>query len=278
MTTVGVFHRIISDTLKRPPQQVRVLDFGCGSGELVRELLGQGYDAFGCDIGSDWPADRGEWQRGLPATKWATEFRDRLSPIQSKPYRLPYDDATFDAVISLSVLEHVQNKEEAFAEFARVIKPDGIGAHMFPSKWNFRECHLFVPMVSILWPNIPAWWLDFWALLGIRNQFQAGIGWREVAKLNKAYCRDGIHYWSRKRIHVAFDRVFGGHLNYDLPRAAASDRKLVHWVAESGIGAILFRVRDALGNVCTGHPNLLAHKYDARSGFAGARSVETGGQ
>jgi len=260
LSVAKIFDAIIRDALKQPPAPLRVLDFGCGSGDLVRELMARGYDAYGCDIDADWPADRGEWKRGLPATSWAREFRDRLSPIQSSPYLLPYDDATFDAVVSVSVLEHVQNKEEAFAEVSRVLKPGGIGAHMFPSKYNIRECHLFVPMVSIFWPNVPGWWLDLWAFLGIRNQFQKGLGWREVAKLNKAYCRDGIHYWTRSEIDDAFDRVFGGHFNCDVPRASVSSRAAVRFLAASGIGRLLFPLRDALGNVCAGHPNLVAHR------------------
>lgn len=255
MSTAGVFNSIMTETLQRPSSQIRVLDFGCGSGELVRGFISLGYDAYGCDIGADWPQDYGEWKRGLPATSWAREFRDRLSPIQSSPYRLPYDDVTFDAVVSVSVLEHVQNKKEAFAEIARVLKPDGIGAHIFPSKWNIRECHLFVPLVSILWPNVPGWWLDLWAFLGIRNQFQTNLGWREVALLNKAYCREGIHYWSKRQFRKAFDESFGGHLNLDRPRAAASSRAAVHFISSSGLGHVLFPLRDALGNVCIGHPN-----------------------
>jgi SAM-dependent methyltransferase len=268
MTTVEIFGRIFADTLKRPADEIRVLDFGCGSGDLVHELLAKGYDAYGCDIGADWPSDHGEWKRGLPATSWARNFSDRLSPIQPKPYRLPYEDATFDAVVSVSVLEHVQNKEEAFGELARILKPDGIGAHMFPSKWNIRECHLFVPMVSILWPNVPGWWLDLWAFLGVRNQFQKGLNWREVAKLNKAYCRDGIHYWTKRKVHDAFDKTFGGHLDLDSSRAAASPRSVVRFVALSGLGRGLFPLRDALGNVCAGHPNLIAHQQRATSSLS----------
>src|SRR5262249_50773782 len=80
--------------------KVRVLDFGCGAGELVGHLLALGYDAHGCDIvlASDAP--------GIAAA--AQRFRK----IEQAPYRLPYDDVSFDVVLSTSVLEHARNPEE----------------------------------------------------------------------------------------------------------------------------------------------------------------------
>src|SRR5262245_46801864 len=70
--------------------RVRVLDFGCGAGELVAHLLALGYDARGCDIvlASDAPCIAAAPQR----------FRE----IARVPYRLPYDDASFDVVLSTS--------------------------------------------------------------------------------------------------------------------------------------------------------------------------------
>ena len=49
--TAQFFDRAIRD-IARPQGTglVRVLDFGCGSGELVERLLALGYDAHGCDV------------------------------------------------------------------------------------------------------------------------------------------------------------------------------------------------------------------------------------
>src|SRR2546426_9889444 len=88
------------------PSQTKVVDFGCGSGELTNHFLGLGYDAYGCDI-------KPYWQQNSRATV------ERLATISLTPYRLPYESDMLDVVVSTSVLEHAQNKEELFQEIHR---------------------------------------------------------------------------------------------------------------------------------------------------------------
>ena len=96
--TAQFFDRAIRD-IARPQGTglVRVLDFGCGSGELVERLLALGYDAHGCDV--------------VPAPA-AGAAAQRYRRIELSPYRLPFDDGSFDVVLSASVLEHARNPEE----------------------------------------------------------------------------------------------------------------------------------------------------------------------
>lgn len=168
----------------------RVLDFGCGAGALVQEMQALGFDAYGCDF--------------------EVADHDRLARIATNPYRLPYLDATMDVVVSTSVLEHAQNTEKCFREIHRVLRPGGIALHIFPGKWYLpTEPHIRVPLVNWLWPRRPRWWLALWALLGIRNEFQAGLEWPEVVALNDAYIRDGLCYRSTRFLDRASRRVFG---------------------------------------------------------------------
>jgi hypothetical protein len=51
--------------------------------------------------------------------------------------------------------------------------------------------HVFVPLATVL-RNRP--WLGFWALLGIRNQFQRGLPWREVMNKNHDYLLNETNY------------------------------------------------------------------------------------
>ena len=173
-----------------------MLDFGCGAGGLVERLAARGYSIEGCDI-------KTFWDTGAPVAS-------RLAVISHDPYRLPFDDRRFDVVISTSVLEHAQNKEELFQEIHRVLRPGGVAIHLYPSKWYLPiEPHIYVPLVNMFWPNCPKWWLSFWAWAGIRNEFQQQKPWREVSAINQQYCRDGLSYWSHAAYRKLSMAVFG---------------------------------------------------------------------
>lgn len=180
----------------------RLLDWGCGQGRLVDAFTRFGFDAWGCDL----PATHAS---GTPVEK-ASAAAARLRQIEREPYRLPFDDQTFDVVVSTSVLEHAQNKEECFREIRRVLKPGGIAMHLFPSKWYIPfEPHIYVPLVNWFWPWCPRPWLWLWAKLGLRNEFQKGLPSDEVVRLNARYCREGLSYWGRRRYEQLASSVFG---------------------------------------------------------------------
>lgn len=182
--------------------KVKILDFGCGHGNLVERLLARQYDAFGCDIRARWGDDPIVEER-------------RLKVIGQGPYAIPFGDGTFDAVISTSVFEHVQNKEESFREIHRVLRPGGYSMHLFPSKWYLpREPHNLVPLVNFFWPRCPRWWLALWARLGVRGRFQQGMNWRQVVDSNADYFVNGTSYWPNSRYRKLSLRIFG---NYSTP-------------------------------------------------------------
>lgn len=166
-----------------------MLDFGCGQGALVEGLRKRGYEARGCDMFPNGRAD--------------------CSVIET-PYRLPYPDDSFDAIVSTSVLEHAQNPEETFREWRRCLKPGGRAIHLFPSKSYLpAEPHILVPLVNLMWPHVPRWWLALWALLGVRNDTQRGLPWRDVVALNATYCRTGLNYRSLRYYRDLSRQVFG---------------------------------------------------------------------
>ena len=185
-----------------PASSPKVLDFGCGAGGLVKHLLSFGYDIYGCDITEEWSSNPDVDQ-------------ERFGAIGFEPYRLPFDDGTFDVVISTSVLEHAQNKEECFREIHRVLKRGGYSMHLYPAKWYLPlEVHISVPLASHFWPHCPQWWLALWAMLGVRNRFQKGKTWREVVKSNLWYCEHRLCYWPNRRYRQLSQEIFG---NYSAP-------------------------------------------------------------
>lgn len=96
---------------------------------------------------------------------------------------------------STSVFEHVIDQEIAFKEIYRVLKPDGVGLHNFPSKWRPIEPHIFVPLGSIFKSY---WYFYIWALLGIptHHAFQKDLTAKEIANRHFEYRQSGIKYLS----------------------------------------------------------------------------------
>lgn len=171
-------------TILRPG--LRVLDFGCGEGAAVRLLRARGFDAKGVDVIDFWSQ-----------TETSSDVRDHLRLASLTPYAMPFHGSTFDLIVSHMVFEHVMDYRAVFRELRRVMAPDGVAVHLFPPRWKPLEPHVYVPLATVL-RSRP--YLAFWALAGVRNEFQQGKPWREVTALNYRYLREETHYPSERQI------------------------------------------------------------------------------
>lgn len=87
-----------------------ILDIGCGMGALVRELLKQGTDAYGVDVSSVAAA---HCNRYAPGRFFAGSI-----------LKLPFQDESFDTLISTDCLEHLAPEDvpQALREMRRVCR------------------------------------------------------------------------------------------------------------------------------------------------------------
>lgn len=106
----------------------KILDFGCGSGENVLDLIREGFDA----TGTDFDFKRGEHVDFLKRQR-------HIFQIEKDPYRLPFRDNSFDLIVSFQVMEHVMDYPKALSETRRVLCPGGKCLHMFPSRLRVLE-------------------------------------------------------------------------------------------------------------------------------------------
>ncbi len=96
------------------PDGAEVLDVGCGLGMPTREAA-KYFRMSACDLDS----------RGNPEF---VEMVMQLSDIPfkwSEPDKLPFADASFDAILLYAVIEHVPEKVPLLKECARVLRPHG---------------------------------------------------------------------------------------------------------------------------------------------------------
>src|SRR5437764_4841034 len=101
----------------------RILDVGCGTGANLQMLARHG-TAEGVDVSSE--ALDFCRARGLSKVK------------QGAAESLPYEDASFDLVTGLDVVEHLDDDIAGLAEMRRVLRPGG-------------RALLFVPAFMFLW-------------------------------------------------------------------------------------------------------------------------------
>lgn len=72
-----------------------------------------------------------------------TDIADVLAPYYHKPYRTateagyPFDDASFDAIWTIAVYEHIPHLQQALLEIARLLKPGGLV--LFAPAWQCRS-------------------------------------------------------------------------------------------------------------------------------------------
>jgi len=100
----------------------KILDIGCGHAEFLREILKKTPQTYGIDPD----------QKAL----------DKNNTIKNKycctAEKMPFEDNTFDIIISAWVLEHLENPEKVFKEIHRVLKPGAKVIFLTPNAWNYN--------------------------------------------------------------------------------------------------------------------------------------------
>jgi len=76
------------------------------------------------------------------ATRFAAAHGIRARYTVAQGETLPFPDASFDAILSFDVLEHVRSVSATMKECYRVLKPGGLFLLVFPSYFQPNEHHL----------------------------------------------------------------------------------------------------------------------------------------
>lgn len=105
-------HSYLLDLINTLPTKSKILDVGCGSGDLIKDILRIRPDliVYGVDL-----------------SDVSTFFKNTsIKFIKSSGDFLPFKKDYFDLILSINVLEHVLNPLDFFLEWKRCLKIGGI--------------------------------------------------------------------------------------------------------------------------------------------------------
>jgi SAM-dependent methyltransferase len=145
----GAFYHSSGDIAKRDDIQIslkylkdkkaRILETGCGFGEITRFLIDNGYENIeGIEIN---PQTVGFLNASLP----------HLKVLQGDLLKLPYEKESFDVVLSYGAIEHyLEGPKVPLKGLYDILKPGGIGVVSIQSFNPIRRLKYFLSFLNII--------------------------------------------------------------------------------------------------------------------------------
>jgi SAM-dependent methyltransferase len=113
---------------KEGPEQLPILDWGCGYGQVSWLLRKRGLDVLSYDV------EKRPLRSSIP------ELDSFPIVYGDDPVEIPYESNRFGSVLSVGVLEHVSDFEGSLSEISRVLRPGGLlFVFMLPNKYSWAE-------------------------------------------------------------------------------------------------------------------------------------------
>ncbi len=106
---------VIEEVKKQLGAHAKCLDMGCGGGFLSNALAASGFDVTGIDL----------CKVSLDVARKYDQTRS-VKYLEGNACHLPFEDGSFDVVLAMDILEHVDTPLQLIKEAARVLKPNGL--------------------------------------------------------------------------------------------------------------------------------------------------------
>ena len=182
----------------RNSTEARILDVGYGDGRLIDMLCELDAETHGLEV------DDSAVQ--LPTFNDTTaNYLADLHPEIDWPSRLhlasagdgwPFDDSSFDVIVSNQVGEHVKDMAFFLSECGRVLKPGGFGVHVFPLQTHTIEGHTGMPFGHrILSGDVRRFYYEQAARLGLSR---LGPLRKSAGESNASFARSRSDYVSHE--------------------------------------------------------------------------------
>jgi SAM-dependent methyltransferase len=191
-----------------------LLDAGAGFGRHAYEAARRGARVVALDFAAD-EVERTRTTLQAMVSAHEIDAASVIGVLRGDATKLPFDDNTFDRVITSEVLEHIQDDVSAIGELARVLKPGGTLAATvptwFPEKINWMlsdEYHA---------PKAIGGHVRIYSATELKAKFvAAGL---DLAGSHRAHALHSPYWWLKCAVGVRNDDH----------RAVAAYRKFLEW-------------------------------------------------
>ena len=95
-------------SVNRESTDAKILDVGAGHGAFSKQLHEMGYQVSACDL--------------FPEIFYYDQIECKKVDITQS---FPYEDNSFDMIMAIEVMEHINDHENFFKEASRILKPNG---------------------------------------------------------------------------------------------------------------------------------------------------------
>lgn len=116
---------------------MRVVDIGCGRGEIVLHCARRGASVWGLDYAAEAIALASEALDNVATP----QERTRIMLLRGNARVLPFDSNSIDVLFMLDVVEHLYPTElvKAVGEAKRILRPNGrVVIHTMPNLWYYH--------------------------------------------------------------------------------------------------------------------------------------------
>ncbi len=116
----------------------KVLDVGCGNGNISMFLGSLGFEVLGIDV-SEKAINKAKQLNNLPNVKFKAVSAEELSLLDTK----------YDAIICSEVLEHLVTPEDTLSAISKILKKDGLLFVTVPNGKGPREVLVTKPVQKL---------------------------------------------------------------------------------------------------------------------------------